>query len=104
MSLQKGLSKILHYFQKTSHSASVAKERLQIIIAHERTEQDKPDYLPMLQKDLIEVIAKYVPIDVNDVRIDLDRQSGCSILELNIMLPDFADARDEETGVISTGA
>lgn len=104
MSLQKGISKFLHYFQKSSQSAQVAKERLQIIIAHERTEQDKPDYLPLLQRDLIEVIAKYVPIDVNDVKIDLDRQSGCSILELNIMLPDFSDASAAKTGVISTGA
>ena len=104
MSFHKGISKILHYFQRSSHSAAVAKERLQIIIAHERTEQSKPDYLPMLQKDLIEVIAKYVPIDVNDVKIDLDRQSGCSILELNIMLPDFDDASSGKTGVISTGA
>lgn len=104
MSLPKGLSKILHYFQKSGSSAAVAKERLQIIIAHERSEQEKPDYLPLLQRDLIEVIAKYVPIDVNDVRIDVDRQGGCSILELNILLPDFGDAKHEEAGTVSTGA
>ena len=99
MSLQKGLSKILHYFQKSSPSAAVAKERLQIIIAHERTEKNKPDYLPLLQRDLIEVIARYVPIDVKDVKIDVDRQGDCSILELNILLPDFGEPRREETPI-----
>lgn len=88
MSLQAGFSKILQYFQKPTKSAAIAKERLQIIIAHERTQQGRPDYLPMLQKDLIEVIARYVPVSVDDIHIDVDRQEGCSILELNVMLPD----------------
>jgi len=98
MSFQTGINKILQYFQRPTRSASIAKERLQIIIAHERTKQDRPDYLPMLQKDLIDVIAKYVPINVEDIHIDVDRQEGCSILELNIMLPDRAlSARVAET-------
>ena len=92
MSIQKGISKILHYFQKSDKTAKVAKERLQIIIAHERSKQDNLDYLPLLQKDLVDVIAKYVSIDVDAVKIDVDRQGDCSILELNIMLPDESRA------------
>ena len=87
MSISAGISKILHYFQRPQKSASVAKERLQIIIAHERGERDKPDYLIRLQKDLLDVIVKYVPVNRDDVKIDLDRQDGCSILELNVTLP-----------------
>jgi len=87
MSIQDQLSKILHYFQRPQKTAKVAKERLQIIIAHERVERDKPDYLSLMQKDLLDVISKYVSINRDDVKIELDRQDGCSILELNVTLP-----------------
>ncbi|ANY85906.1 cell division topological specificity factor MinE [Pseudomonas juntendi] len=73
--------------QKQS-SASVAKERLQIIVAHERGQRSEPDYLPALQKELLEVIRKYVNIGSDDVHIELENQGSCSILELNITLPD----------------
>jgi cell division topological specificity factor len=78
----------LDYFRsrKTS-TASVAKERLQIIVAHERTQRDQPDYLPQLQQDLIAVIRKYATIDNDMVQVSLERSQGCSVLELNITLP-----------------
>lgn len=85
------LNKIIHYFQRPDKTAKRAKERLQIIIAHERNPQDKPDYLHLLQKDLLDVIAKYVNINKDDVKVELDRQEGCSILELNVVLPNNAD-------------
>jgi cell division topological specificity factor len=91
MKIQNKISKILHYFQRQPKSAQVAKERLQIIIAHERGSREKPDYLSSLQKDLIDVIAKYVEIDKESVKIELDRKDGCSILELNVTLPNFHD-------------
>lgn len=79
---------ILDYFRTRKPStASVAKERLQIIVAHERTTRDQPDYLPQLQQDLIAVISKYVAIDKEMVQVSLDRGQGCSVLELNITLP-----------------
>ncbi|TAK74399.1 MAG: cell division topological specificity factor MinE [Gammaproteobacteria bacterium] len=86
MSIQTQLHKILHYFQRPEKSAKVAKERLQIIIAHERGERDKPDYLQAMQKDLLDVITKYVSINREDVKIELERKDGCSILELNVVL------------------
>lgn len=94
MSIQRQISKILHYFQRPRKSAKVAKERLQIIIAHERVTRDQPDYLTAMQRDLIDVIAKYVDIDKEDVKIELERQDGCSILELNITLPNFQDKKE----------
>lgn len=87
MTIATQLNKIIHYFKRPEKSAHLAKERLQIIIAHERIERDKPDYLANLQKDLLAVISKYVPIDQEDVRVDLERKEGCSILELNVTLP-----------------
>lgn len=81
---------ILDYFRLSSKrsTAAVAKERLQIIVSHERTKRNGPDYLPLLQRELIEVIAKYVPIEKDQVRVDLDHSGNCAILELNITLPD----------------
>lgn len=85
------INKIIHYFKRPEKTAKRAKDRLQIIIAHERNERDKPDYLDLLQKELLDVIAKYVNINKEDVRVELDRQDGCSILELNVVLPHTAD-------------
>jgi len=87
MNIQTQINKILSYFKQPEATAKHAKERLQIIIAHERGERDKPDYLSALQRDIIDVIAKYVNIRKEDVKIDLEKQEGCSILELNIVLP-----------------
>jgi cell division topological specificity factor len=73
---------------KKVSTASVAKERLQIIVAHERGQRSTPDYLPALQKELVEVIRKYVNIENDQVQVALENQGSCSILELNITLPD----------------
>ena len=79
----------LDYFKgKKNKSASVAKERLQIIVAHERGQREQPDYLPQLQQELLEVIRKYVQISDDMVQVDVDRNESCSVLELNVTLPE----------------
>ncbi|MFQ3235441.1 MAG: cell division topological specificity factor [Paraglaciecola sp.] len=81
---------IFNYFlkkEKTS-SASVAKERLQIIVAHERNKRHQPDYLPLMQKEIIDVIRKYVNIDDDQVTVQLENSDARSVLELNITLPE----------------
>jgi len=70
-------------------SAQVAKERLQIIVHHERGQRNKPDYLPDLQRDLIEVIQRYVKVDAKQVQVMLESKDNQSILELNVTLPDL---------------
>jgi cell division topological specificity factor len=67
--------------------AATAKERLQIVLAHERADRNSPDFLPQLQKELLAVIKKYVPIDDDKVAVKLERESGCSMLEVNVELP-----------------
>ena len=74
--------------KKQNSTASIAKERLSIIVAHERGQRSQPDYLPALQKELVEVIRKYVNIDQDQVHVALENQGSCSILELNITVPD----------------
>jgi len=78
---------------KQKATASLAKERLQIIVSHERSARSGPDYLPMLQQELIQVIAKYVEIDKDQVKVELERSGNCSVLELNVTLPDMANAQ-----------
>ncbi|MES2877693.1 MAG: cell division topological specificity factor MinE [Pseudomonadota bacterium] len=71
-------------------SASVAKERLQIILAHERSGRNaaEPDYLPALQRELMAVISKYVKINLADIKVNLERQDNLEVLEVKIELPD----------------
>lgn len=77
------------YFRsKKNSTASVAKERLQIIVAHERGQREQPDYLPQLQQELLQVIRKYVQINDDQVQVEVDRNDRCSVLELNVTLPE----------------
>lgn len=69
-------------------TASVAKERLQIILAHERAGLRKPDYLPALQRELLAVISKYVSINAEDIKVHLERQDNLEVLEVKIELPE----------------
>jgi cell division topological specificity factor len=71
-------------------TASVAKERLQIILAHERSGRAgaEPDYLPALQRELLAVISKYVKINPEDLKVHLERQDNLEVLEVKIELPD----------------
>ena len=83
--------KFLDFFRSSSpKSAAVAKERLQIIVAHERRHAGNPDFLPRLQKDILEVVRKYLPIEENQIRLSVDRNGDCEVLELNIALSDQA--------------
>ena len=86
---------IFKYLRKKKPStASVAKERLQIIISHERSERNTPDCLPKLtdlpqmQEEILNVIAKYIPIDREKVSVNLERLGDSAILELNFSMSD----------------
>ena len=71
-------------------TATVAKERLQIILAHERSGRNAgvPDYLPALQRDLVAVISRYIKINPDDIKVQLERQDNLEVLEVKIELPD----------------
>ena len=79
---------IFNFFKPNEpKSAQTAKERLQILLAHERTHRAGPDYLPLMQKEIIAVIAKYMDIEEDKVSVKVDRSGDTSMLELNIELP-----------------
>jgi cell division topological specificity factor len=76
-------------FGSKPKSAEVAKERLQIILARERTGRSAPDFLPALQKDLVEVILRYVSIKPEDIKVALERQNNFDVIEVNIVVPEI---------------
>lgn len=79
---------LLSYFrQSRKDSASVAKERLQILISHERLQRNTPDYLPKMQQELLTVICKYVEIDQDQLSVNVARVDECDVLEVNVTLP-----------------
>jgi cell division topological specificity factor len=75
-------------FPPKTKTASEAKERLQIIIARERTGRSGPDFLPALHRELIEVISKYTKVNADNIKLSLDRQGNLEVLEVNVVLPD----------------
>jgi len=83
---------LLQYFRKDEPkkgSAKLAKDRLQIIVAHEHSNLDAPAYLPELEKEIVAVIRKYINISQKDVSCELTEQGNTemSILEVNVVLP-----------------
>ncbi len=82
---------LLDYFKTTRAqpaTASLAKERLQILVSHERNQRNQPSYLPQMKKELLEIIKKYVKVDSDAISINLEQDENHEVLELNIVLPD----------------
>src|SRR5437016_14117795 len=77
-----GLYELL--FRPHRHSAAIAKERLKIVLAHERAGRHAPDFLPRLQKELIDVVCRYVEIREDMIRVNLGKSGDTSLLEINI--------------------
>lgn len=86
---------MLNFFRRPRNltSADSAKERLQILLSHERTDRSSPEYLPMLQRDILEVIQRYMRVGDEGVDIKLERGEELSTLEINIELPGAAGAQ-----------
>lgn len=80
---------LLDYFRSSKpSSASIAKERLQILVAHERASRNQPSYLPQLQQELLAVIRKYVNVEQDAISVNFEQDDEQETLELNIILPD----------------
>jgi cell division topological specificity factor len=78
---------ILQLLGLKKKSASIAKERLQIVVSHQRMDGGDVDFLPKMRYELLAVISKYVKINQEQINVQLQRNGNCSVLELNIMLP-----------------
>ncbi len=73
---------------KKPSSAELAKERLKIIVEHSRADAKRPDYLNKMRLEILEVVSKYVDIELNDINTNIAQQGDSEVLELNIVLPD----------------
>ena len=80
----------LNFFNKNRSSAPVARERLQLLLAHERALGGRADLAAILQKEILAVIAKHIAIDQEKVVVKLDRGEKFSTLEIDIEMPDAA--------------
>lgn len=71
-------------------SAHIAMERLQIIVSHRKgaNQQQPSTYLQDMQQELITVIAKYVQVDDNNVKVNMAKAGSNDVLEINIALPE----------------
>ncbi|MGC8466699.1 MAG: cell division topological specificity factor MinE [Acidithiobacillus sp.] len=78
----------LDYFLGTrKKSAEVAKDRLRLILAHERSAGTQ-DFLPQMQEELLAVIAKYLPVERDRISVNLERRGDFEVLELNVLFPE----------------
>ena len=68
------------------NTAVEARDRLKLLLATERVTTGGPDFLPMMKQEILEVIAKYIAIDKNQVKVHMQRQQGVSVLELEVEL------------------
>jgi len=72
--------------KRDPQTASVAKERLQIVLAHERANREAPEFLPILQQELLDVVRRYVEVDEDVIKVALGQEGDTSLLEINIEL------------------
>ncbi|OPY16841.1 MAG: Cell division topological specificity factor [Syntrophus sp. PtaU1.Bin005] len=77
-------------FLKQRKSAAIAKERLQIIVAHERNAlyRGSFDFIPLLQKELLDVVRKYVNVSDDQIKVNVEKNGNYEVLEVNIALAD----------------
>jgi cell division topological specificity factor len=80
---------ILNFFAR-NRSAPVARERLQLLLAHERTLTSRSDLIALLQREVLAVIAKHIAIDQDKVIVKLDQRAQVSTLEIDIEMPEGA--------------
>ena len=74
------------FLKPKKNTATIAKDRLRIIVAQERTTRGAPDYLPMLQRELLEVIKKYVNVDAEAVNVKLIKEGEHDVLDISVSL------------------
>src|SRR5262245_56774024 len=89
-------------FPERKTSAVIARERLKIVLAHERASRDAPDFLPVLQKELLDVIGRYVEIREDVIRVNLGKSGDTSLLQINVEI-DGAKAKPTKNGAAGDG-
>ena len=86
------MSSIFHLFRRRP-TASVARERLQILLAHERASVGQEGLVATLREEILAVIAKHVTLDRDKVQVKLEREGETSILEIEVEMPAIPQPR-----------
>ena len=79
---------IFDFLKPKKNTAQTAKNRLQIIIAQERSSAGAPDYLPLMRREILEVIRKYVNVDADAVKVDVVKDGEHDVLDISVSLPE----------------
>jgi cell division topological specificity factor len=89
-------------FPERRNTAVIARDRLKIVLAHERASRHAPDFLPALQKDLIDVVGRYVELRDDMLRVNVGQSGETSLLEINVEI-DGADFKPVRNGPVKNG-
>jgi cell division topological specificity factor len=88
------MSFLSRLFGERKKTAAIAKNRLAILIAHERAPNSgRTDYIPAMKDELLKVISKYVNVDPDAINIQFSRQDNYEVMEVNVVLPEESDLR-----------
>lgn len=79
---------LFDFLRPKKDTASIAKNRLRILIEQERSDSGGPDYLPLMRRELLEVIRRYVNVDLDAVKVDLLKDGGHDVLDISVSLPE----------------
>jgi cell division topological specificity factor len=72
---------------KRQKSAPMARERLQVLLSHERSSMGQADLVAILREEILAVISKHVQLDADKVQVKLDRDKTVSLLEIDVEIP-----------------
>jgi cell division topological specificity factor len=98
------MKKLFNFFHLgKKNSAKAAKERLQIVVSHQRAANTNPEFIPELRKELLKVICKYIPIDMEQINVNLQKVGNNSILELNVTIPELKEKQVTPTKKTTPG-
>jgi len=89
---------LLHFFRQ--RSAPIARERLQILLAHERIACRHQDLLGILREEILAVIARHVSFEPDKVQIKMDRGNSVSTLAVDIEIPNLDRLSDAVAGMV----
>ena len=93
---------LLRFFSRPQRSAPAARERLQVLLAHERASTGDSDLVTKLRDEILRVIAKHVQIDDDKVSVKMERGDKVSTLEVDIEIP--VDATRKKAGATKKAA
>ncbi len=79
--------KLIDFFKRPRETAPVARERLQILLAHERAVAGKSDLIAILREEILGVIAKHFPVEQEGIKVKMERGEAVSTLEVEVEIP-----------------